>query len=435
MEENKCRGYAGKVPVYCSHDKIVPVGEIKPNPKNPNQHPEEQIKLLAKIITTQGWRAPVTVSTLSGLVVRGHGRLMAAKYAGLEFVPVDLQHYDSMDAELADLLADNKIAELSDIDSKMLAEVFADIDTEVLDVDITGYTEDEYEDIMAALNEGIRNEELGDVDEVPEAPKTPTSKLGDIWLLGKHRLMCGDSTSKECVERLMDGDKADMGFTDPPWNVNYGAVKEGNNMGWKPRTILNDFMGTDEFKEFMYKVFSCLNFAQKDGAMTYVVMSAQEWGNMMLTLAQNNYHWSSTIIWNKDSLVLSRKDYHTKYEPIWYGWKEGTRLCPLEDRKQSDVWDVPRPKKSDEHPTMKPVELVVRAINNSSKRGNIVIDLFGGSGTTLIASEQTGRRCRMMELDPKYVDVIVRRYLQVTGKKDAILLRDGKEIPVQETGI
>ena len=138
---------------------------------------------------------------------------------------------------------------------------------------------------------------------------------------------------------------------------------------------------------------------------------------MMLTLAQNDYHWSSTIIWNKNSLVLSRKDYHTKYEPIWYGWKDGARLCPLEDRKQSDVWDIDRPKKSEEHPTMKPVELVARAIQNSSKTGNVVLDLFGGSGTTLIASEQTNRNCCMMELDPKYCDVIIKRWEMLTGEK------------------
>lgn len=435
MSKTECRGYAGGVPVYCSHDEIVDIGAVKPNPRNPNHHPEEQIELLAKIIQKQGWRKPITVSTRSGFIVSGHGRLMAAKAAGVSHVPVDFQHYDSDEAELADLLADNRLAELSDIDNKLLTELFADIDTGALDFDLTGYTEDEYRDIMTALSESISKEKLKDPDEVPEAPKVPVSKLGDVWLLGKHRLMCGDSTSRECVERLMDGDKADMAFTDPPWNVNYGAIKDGNAQGYKPRTILNDFMGTEDFKDFMFKVFSCLNFAQKDGAMTYVVMSAQEWGNMMLTLAQNDFHWSSTIIWNKDSLVLSRKDYHTKYEPIWYGWKEGTRLCPLKDRKQSDVWDVPRPKKSEEHPTMKPVELVVRAINNSSKWDNIIIDLFGGSGTTLIASEQTGRRCRMMELDPKYVDVIVRRYMQVTGKRDVVLVRDGEEIPVNKTGI
>ena len=209
-----------------------------------------------------------------------------------------------------------------------------------------------------------------------------------------------------------------MVFTDPPWNVNYGAVSEDNAQGYKPRTILNDFMGTQDFKEFMYNAFYCMNKVSKQGCMTYVVMSAQEWGNMMLTLAENNYHWSSTIIWNKDRLVLSRKDYHTKYEPIWYGWKEGeSRLCPLADRKQSDVWDIERPSKSDEHPTMKPVELVAKAINNSSKKGNIVLDLFGGSGSTLIACEQLNRKCYMMELDPHYVDVIIKRWENITGQK------------------
>lgn len=164
MAENKCRGYAGEVPVYCAHDKIVPVSDVKPNPKNPNQHPAEQIELLAKIITTQGWRAPVTVSTLSGLVVRGHGRLMAAKYAGLEFVPVDLQHYDSMDAELADLLADNKIAELSDIDSKLLADVFADIKTDDYDLTLTGFSDGEIENIFAKFSEPNFDELDNDAD-------------------------------------------------------------------------------------------------------------------------------------------------------------------------------------------------------------------------------------------------------------------------------
>ena len=158
-----------------------------------------------------------------------------------------------------------------------------------------------------------------------------------------------------------------------------------------------------------------MNAYSKEGAMTYIVMSAQEWGNLMLTLVENGYHWSSTIIWNKDQFVLSRKDYHTKYEPIWYGWKEGPRLCPLKDRTQSDVWDFDRPKRSDEHPTMKPVPLVARAVENSSNMGEIVLDIFGGSGTTLIACEQLGRKCYMMELDPNYVDVIINRWEQLTG--------------------
>jgi DNA modification methylase len=302
------------------------------------------------------------------------------------------------------------VAEKAEWDFELLGDELDDLFT--FDMTLFGFDEFAEEEEPAEIVED-------DYDITP--PEEPKAKRGDIYKLGNHRLMCGDSKSLEDVGLLMGEDKASMGFTDPPWNVNYGAVKDGNAQGYKPRTILNDFMGTEDFKEFMNKAFASLNFAMADGAMTYVVMSAQEWGNMMLTLAQNNYHWSSTIIWNKDSLVLSRKDYHTKYEPIWYGWKEGTRLCPLEDRKQSDVWDIPRPKKSEEHPTMKPVELVARAITNSSKKGDVVIDLFGGSGTTLIASEQTDRCCRMMELDPKYVDVIVNRWEQLTGMKAELI--------------
>lgn len=429
MEENKCRGYAGKIPVYCAHDKIVPAEDVKPNPKNPNFHPEEQIKLLAKIITTQGWRAPITVSTLSGLVVRGHGRLMAAKFAGLEFVPVDFQHYDSMDAELADLLADNKIAELAEIDSKMLADVFADIDLDSVDVDITGYTEGEYEDIMAALNEGIRNEELGDVDEVPEAPKTPTSKLGDIWLLGSHRLMCGDSTSTEDAGKLMGGAKADLLLTDPPYNVAYeGATKER-------LTIQNDNMEDTAFRQFLCGAFSVADDCMKPGAAFYIWHADTEGYNFRGACRDIGWQVRQCLIWVKNSMVLGRQDYHWQHEPCLYGWKDGAAHHWESDRKQTTILNFDKPQRNGEHPTMKPVALFAYQIANNTKPGKVVLDLFGGSGTTIVACEQLGRRGYLMELDPKYVDVIVRRYLQVTGKKDAILLRDGKEIPVEETGI
>ena len=269
------------------------------------------------------------------------------------------------------------------------------------------------------------NDGLTDEDEIPELEEEHISKLGDVWILGNHRLMCGDSTKSEDVGLLMNGIKADMVFTDPPWNVNYGADQK--HPSWKPRTILNDFMGTEDFKDFMDSTFAQLNEHSNKGCPTYVVMSAQEWGNMMLTLAMNEYHWSSTIIWNKSSLVLSRKDYHTKYEPIWYGWLEGeARLCPLEDRKQSDVWDIDRPSRSELHPTTKPVELVERAIKNSSKKDDYVLDLFGGSGTTLIAAEKSNRKNMSMELDPKYVDVIIKRWQEYTGK-DAINAETGEE--------
>ena len=234
--------------------------------------------------------------------------------------------------------------------------------------------------------------------------------IGDLFEIGFHRLLCGDSTDSDAVAKLMNGEMADMVFTDPPWNVNYGAVKEGNAMGYKPRTIMNDSMSTADFKDFMGSAFAVMAMFSKKGCPTYVVMSAQEWGNLMLALHENAYHWSSTIIWNKSHLVMSRKDYHTKYEPIWYGWLGGSpRLCPVEDRKQSDVWDVDRPTKSELHPTTKPIALIDIALNNSSKQGNLIMELFTGSGSTMVASHQLNRKCYGMELDPKYCQVIIDR--------------------------
>lgn len=384
------------------------LADVHPYEKNPRKN-DAAVDAVVESIRQCGYIAPIIVDE-DGVILAGHTRYKALTKLGKTEVECIVREGLTEEQKKKYRLLDNKTNELADWDMEMLAGELADLDFGDLDLD---------------WGIDLEEEEAPEIveDDVPEVNEEaePRAKLGDVWQLGRHRLMCGDSTKQEDVEKLMAGAKADMAFTDPPWNVNYGAVKEGNAQGWKPRKILNDFMGTEDFKTFMFQAFASLNAAQKDGAMTYVVMSAQEWGNMMLTLAQNDYHWSSTIIWNKDSLVLSRKDYHTKYEPIWYGWKEGSRLCPLEDRKQSDVWDIPRPKKSDEHPTMKPVELVARAIQNSSRQGDIVIDLFGGSGTTLMASEQTGRACRMMELDPRYVDVIVDRWETFTGEKAVLL--------------
>ena len=379
------------------------IADIVPYDKNPRKN-DGAVDAVAESIKQCGYCAPIVIDE-DNVILAGHTRLKALKK--LKYKECECVRKVGMTEEQKRKyrLLDNKTNELAEWDMDLLKGELDGLD--FLDFDF-------------GFDIGIESEPQAIVeDDAPEVDEEnePITKLGDIWQLGEHRLMCGDSTDEKCVTALMDGKLAEMAFTDPPWNVNYGAVKEDNAQGYKPRTILNDFMGTEDFKNFMHKAFHCLNIASKDGAMTYVVMSAQEWGNMMLTLAMNDYHWSSTIIWNKDRLVLSRKDYHTKYEPIWYGWKDGSRLCPLKDRKQSDVWDIPRPQKSEEHPTMKPVELVARAITNSSKKGNIVLDLFGGSGTTLIASEQTGRQCRMMELDAKYCDVIVKRWETLTGKK------------------
>ena len=381
------------------------INSITPYERNPRKN-DAAVDAVAASISAFGFKVPIVIDK-NGVIVAGHTRYKAAKQLGLDTVPCIIADDLTEEQVKAFRLADNKTAELADWDFDLLDLELADIN---LDMELFGFEFDE--DPV----------EVTEDDYEPVLPEEPNAKRGDIYKLGRHRLMCGDSTVPEDVEKLMDGKKADMVFTDPPWNVNYGAEDDGNAMGYKPRTILNDFMGTEEFKIFMDGAFYCMNQASKAGAMTYVVMSAQEWGNMMLTLALNDYHWSSTIIWNKDQLVLSRKDYHTRYEPIWYGWKEGAaRLHPLKDRKQCDVWDIDRPKVSVEHPTMKPVELVARAVQNSSSKDDLVLDLFGGSGTTIIACEQTDRDCCMMELDPRYVDVIIDRWEKFTGEKAELI--------------
>ena len=383
------------------------IGELKPYENNPRKN-DEAVDAVAASISEFGWKVPVVIDT-DNVIVAGHTRYKAAKKLGIEDIPCIVADDLTEEQVRAYRLADNKTNELAEWDFQLLEQ---ELDGLEMDMEQFGFEMPDFT---------IENEVIE--DEPPEPPEEPKAKLGDIYQLGRHRLMCGDSTVITDVQKLMGADKADMVFTDPPWNVNYGA--DDNGGAYKARQIINDYMATEDFKDFMNGAFLCMNDASKAGAMIYVVMSAQEWGNLMLTLTNNGFHWSSTIIWNKDRLVLSRKDYHTKYEPIWYGWKEGeARLCPLKDRKQSDVWDFERPSRSDEHPTMKPVALVAKAVTNSSHPDDVVLDLFGGSGTTLIACEETGRSCRMMELDPKYVDVIVTRWENMTGQK-AVLLNDG----------
>ena len=391
--------------------KNMKISDIRPYEKNPRFN-DDAVDAVAKSIREFGWRAPIVVDS-DMVIICGHTRLKAAIKLGLEEVPVHVATDLTPEQVQAYRIADNKTGEIAEWNFDMLPGELQDLKDAEFDLSLLGFDADELAQLLNGDTEDTVAAGETDPDAVPEEPETAASERGKIYQLGSHRLMCGDSTDPGDVAALMAGAKASFVFTDPPWNVNYGAVESGNPQGYKPRTILNDFMGTEDFKNFMLKAFRNMKDFSEPGAMIYVVMSAQEWGNMMLTLAMNDFHWSSTIIWNKDRLVLSRKDYHTKYEPIWYGWSEGeARLHPLEDRKQSDVWDIPRPSKSDDHPTMKPVELVVRAIQNSSDRSALVLDLFGGSGTTLIACEQTGRTGFAMELDPKYCDVIRRRWAE-----------------------
>lgn len=390
------------------------------NPRKDLKPGDPEFEKIKRSIEEFGYVEPVIVNS-DMTIIGGHQRVKVLSALGHEEIDCVVIEVDKT-KEKALNIALNKIT--GDWDTESLATLLSELDKESYNIELTGFDWDEAEKLLKTLE---KEDNSADDEYDVELPEEPISKIGDVWQLGRHRLMCGDSILPEDIKTLTEGKTVEMVFTDPPWNVNYGAT---DHPSWKSRTIKNDSMSTEDFKEFMEKSFARMAEAMVVGGMAYVVMSAQEWGSLMPALGDNGFHWSSTIIWNKDRLVLSRKDYHTRYEPIWYGWKDGApRIHPLTDRQQCDVWDIPRPSKSEEHPTMKPVELVQRAIENSSKRGNFVLDQFGGSGTTLIACENTGRTCFMMELDPKYVDVIVNRYIdKVGGSGEVYLLRDGEKL-------
>ncbi len=409
----------------------IPTEKLKAakyNPRKDLKPGDVEYEKLRRSIEEFGYVEPVIWNRRTGNIVGGHQRykvLTALGYKEIDCVVVDLDEQ----REKALNVALNKIS--GEFDIPLLTDLLKGLNDDGFDVSLTGFDAAEIDELFRDKTAAGVKEDNFDAEKAAAEIKTPVTQRGDIWLLGSHRLMCGDSALLSDVQKLMDGQKARFVFTDPPWNVDYGS--DTRHPSWKPRQILNDRMSTEEFGAFLLRAFNCMREVSEAGCMTYVVMSAQEWGNVMNALREAGYHWSSTIIWKKDSLVLSRKDYHTQYEPIWYGWLEGTRLCPLKDRKQSDVWEIPRPKVSEEHPTMKPVSLVAKAILNSSHAGDLVLDLFGGSGTTMIAAEQTGRICFMMELDPKYCDVIVKRYVSQFGDNAAFLLHGDEKIPHIET--
>ena len=405
---------------------------VKYNPRKDLKPGDAEYEKLRRSIEEFGYVEPVIWNQRTGNIVGGHQRfkvLTALGYNEIECVVLDIDEI----REKALNVALNKIS--GEFDIPLLTDLLRGLGEEGFDVSLTGFDAVELDELFAEKAAGKVKEDDFDAEKAVAEIETPISRRGDVWLLGRHRLMCGDSTSLEDVRLLMAGAKARCVFTDPPWNVDYGS--DAKHPSWKSRQILNDKMSTEQFGAFLLGAFRCMAAVSDSGCMTYVVMSAQEWGTVMNALREAGYHWSSTVIWAKDTLVLSRKDYHTQYEPIWYGWLEGKsagkRLCPLKDRKQSDLWQIPRPKRSEEHPTMKPIALVAKALMNSSHVGDAALDLFGGSGTTLIAAEQTDRAGYMMELDPRYCDVITRRFMeQVKSDADVRLLRDGARIQYAE---
>lgn len=443
--------------IHCSYTELSDPALLVPNPRNPNQHPKRQIELLAKIIETQGWRAPVTVSNRSGFVVRGHGRLQAALLLGCQ-VPVDRQDYASEAEEWADLIADNRIAELAEIDGEELAKLLHDLDGLDLDMDLTGYTDKQVDNLLADIRvDPVHDDGFDAASAAEEVASLPQSTYGDIWQLGRHRLMCGDATKLEDMRRLMDDRQAAVIFTDPPYNVDYQGGTQDK------LKIKNDNMPAAEFKEFLASAFSCLYSVARPGAAIYICHADIVGREFREAMAAGGWCLKQCLIWIKNRFVLGRQDYQCQHEPILYGWRPDGPHQFLGGRKQRTVWeDLPvtihddgddklicmmlgtdqvvirakaaevisqasdslmttwrfeKPLRNGEHPTMKPIPLCARAIQNSSRPDEVVLDSFGGSGSTLIAAEQTGRSCCTMELDPVYVDVIIRRWEEYTGQK------------------
>lgn len=395
--------------VMCSHSEMVDIDLLVPNPKNPNQHPDSQIKLLAKIMKHQGWRSPIVVSNRSGFITKGHGRLMAAKLNGWEQAPVDRQDYETEADEYADMVADNKIAELSETNLSMVNVDVMEFGPD-FDLDLLGIPGFEVEPLD-------RLDPQCDEDDVPEHVE-PKTKLGDIYQLGKHRLMCGDSTDTVALDALMGKELADLWLTDPPYGVSY----KSNGAEDKHEKIANDDLPIEEMRDFWSAVASNALIHCSDKA-AYYWFACQGGDQMMMMMALGASGWKvrHELIWAKDSMVMGRCDYHYKHEPIFYGWKKDGTHEWYSDRKQTSLLEFARPKKSEEHPTMKPVALVEYLMGNSTKSGQIVLDTFGGSGTTLIAAEASGRRARLIEISPKYCDVIVARWEKFTGKKAELI--------------
>ena len=385
-----------------------PTDSLIPYARNAKQHSDAQVAQIAASIREFGWGAPILVDGQNN-VIAGHGRLLAARKLGLAEVPVVPMDHLTDTQRRALILADNKIGENASWEDELLGIELAELKEAGFDLGLTGFSPEEWEALIAGEN---TTDGLTDDDAVPEVTETPISKTGDVWLLGEHKLLCGDATKSEDYQTLLGDELVDMTFTDPPYNVNYANTAKDKMRG-KNRPILNDNLG-DGFGAFL--VAACQNILTVTKGAVYIAMSSSELDTLQSAFRTAGGKWSTFIIWAKNTFTLGRADYQRQYEPILYGWRDGTDHFWCGARDQGDVWNIKKPQKNDLHPTMKPVELVERAVRNSSKTQDIVLDPFGGSGTTLIACEKTGRRARLIELDPQYVDVIVRRWQDYTGQ-------------------
>jgi len=392
------------------------LGELIPYARTPRTHTDAQVAQIAASIREFGWTNPVLVDGANGIIA-GHGRVLAARKLGWEQVPVIELAHMSEAQKRAYVLADNQLALNAGWDEALLRLELADLSDLGFELGLIGFGAGELERLLA----GDDRTGLTEDDEAPALPDQAITKPGDLWLLGEHRLLCGDATVLADVERVLAGRLADMTFTDPPYNVAYGSSAKDRMRG-SNRKILNDDLGAG-FEAFLQD--ACANILGVTKGAVYVCMSSSELHTLQRAFTAAGGKWSTCVIWAKHTFTLGRADYQRQYEPILYGWPQGHDRYWCGARDQGDVWFVDKPARNDLHPTMKPVALVERAVRNSSKSRDIVLDPFGGSGSTLIACEKAGRQARLLELDPRYCDVIVRRWQAWTGEV-ATLEGDGR---------
>jgi site-specific DNA-methyltransferase (adenine-specific) len=384
----------------------VAVTALIPYAKNSRTHDDAQIAQIAASIKEFGWTNPILVDGDKGIIA-GHGRLMAARKLGMTEVPVIELKDLTPTQKKAYIIADNRLALNAGWDDQLLTIELNELLADKFSLDLLGFNADE---LNALLNPVEINEGLVDEDEVPEPPPEPITKLGDVWLLGNHRLMCGDSTQIDQIEKLCNGRPVDMWLTDPPYNVAYeGKTKDA-------LTIKNDSMSDDSFRQFLRDSYVAADVVMKQGAVFYIWHADSEGYNFRGAAHDTGWKVRQCLIWKKSTIVMGRQDYHWKHEPCLYGWKEGAGHLWAADRKQSTILEFDKPSRNGEHPTMKPVALFEYQMLNNTKGGDIVLDSFGGSGTTMIAAEKNGRVGYLMEFDPKYCDVIVKRWENYTGK-------------------